>query len=161
MPKFKPKNILCRVLYGKSRKKEDAMDYLSAGFERYLLGRQSLANSREEDDDGESMISISTMETIDNQPGTGRSLDTYIFQPMGRRIERLAMRLTVASLHPARIALYIETDWTDFHPYYNHHSSINDVIAYICTSFQNGSTVVAGMKGLVKQTQCGVAHPSS
>lgn len=136
------------------------MDFLSAGFERLPLGRQSRAK-RQEDDDADSMISISTMATIDNQPGTGRSLDTYVFQPLGRRIERLAMRLTIASLHPARIALYIETDWSDFHPYYHHHhSSIDDVIALVCTSFPNGSTVVAGMKGLVKQTQY-VAHPSS
>lgn len=153
MPKFKPKKFLIRVLGGKSRNKEDAMDYLTTGFQRFLLGTHSHANIREVDDDCDSMISVLTMETVDNQPGTGRFIDKYIFQPLGRRIERLAMRYTIASLHPARIAQYIEAEHTDLNPSFDNEMTLNDAIARLCRG-RNGSTVVAGMKGLVKQTQC-------
>lgn len=151
MPNTKPKKFLMRVLRGKSREEEDAMDYLCAGFKRFLLEPHSHATIREDDDDGDSMISILTMETIDNQPGTGRFLDTYIYQPLGRRIERLAMRYTIASLHPARIAQYIEaspSEGPDFRWY-----TLNTAIANLCRFESNGSTILAGMKGLVKQTQ--------
>lgn len=152
MPNFKPRRFLIRVLSGNSRKNEDAMDYLSVGFARFLLEPYSHANIREVDDGG-SMISIMTMETVNNQPGTGRLIDTYIFQPMERRIERLAMRYTIASLHPARIAQYIEAEHTYFNPGFDDQVTLNDAIAGLCRYRRNGSTVVAGMKGLVKQTQ--------
>lgn len=142
MPKFKPKTILIRVLSGKTRQIGDAREYCSpAGIECYR-----------DDDDGSSMISISTMETVDDQPGTGRSIDTYIYQPAGRWI--LAMRFTIASLHPVRIAQYIEADYTNFAPYFfdKWPSSSNEVVAALCVSHRN-ATVVAGLKGLVKQTQ--------
>lgn len=145
MPKFKPKTILIRVLRGKTRQIGDAREYCSsAGIDCYR-----------DDDDGNSMISIATMETVDDQPGTGRSIDTYMYQPAGRWIERLAMRFTIASLHPVRIAQYIEADYTNFAPYFfdKWPSSSNEVVAALCVSHRNGSTVVAGLKGLVKQTQ--------
>ena len=48
-------------------------------------------------DSGSVHESISTMATIDNNPGTGRVLDTYFYQPAGRATERflayLAFRL--------------------------------------------------------------------
>lgn len=127
------------------------MDYLCVGYKRFLLERHSHTTVREDDDDGDSMMSILTMETIDNQPGTGRFLDTYIIQPMGRCIERLAMRFTIASLHPARIAQYIEAS-PPGGPYFGWYT-LNTAIANLSRFISNGSTIVAGMKGLVKQTQ--------
>ena len=56
-----------------------------------------------EGEDASSVESFSTAATVDNNPGTGRALDVYFFQPLGRRIERLAMRFTIRHLHPLRI----------------------------------------------------------
>lgn len=149
MPKIKPKAILARVILGEGWKERNNSDYLlCAGHERRL----TVWNDDSDDiDDGSSIISTSTTATADNQPGTGRFLDTYILQPTGRCIERLAMRFTIASLHPARIAQYIEASppgRPDFH-----RCTLNNAIAWLCSVRRNGSTIVAGMKGLVKQTQ--------
>ena len=59
------------------------------------------------DDDARSIESFSTTATVDDNPGTGRVLDTYFFQPAGRRIERLAMRFTIRYLHPWRIEAFM------------------------------------------------------
>lgn len=80
MPKFK--NILSRVFLADSRQKEDDLDYLCAGFGRFMLeSHPVLYPGRDENDDNDenSMISILTMETVNDQPGTGRLIDTYIF----------------------------------------------------------------------------------
>ena len=56
-----------------------------------------------EDEGARSVESFSTTATVDNNPGTGRALDMYFFQPLRWRIERLAMRFiwqqNAASLH--------------------------------------------------------------
>lgn len=120
------------------------------------VSRYSAATAADTDDIGDSVNSLnsfSTMETVDNQPGTGRFIDTYIFQPMGRRIERLAMRYTIASLHPARIAQYLEADKISLDPSHYTPWTLHDAIALLCSWTPRGSTIVAGMKGLVKQTQ--------
>lgn len=156
MPKLKPKKILSRVLRGKSRKRKDAVDYLSSGFEHYLLGLDSQPSigSDNDDTDGRSITSFSTTATADNLPGTGRIIDTYIYQPVGRRIERLAMRVTISSLHPAHIAQYIEANYTYFNYMLNDMTPLNNATAKFCIWHYNGSTIIAGMKSLVKQTQC-------
>lgn len=159
MPKFK--SIISRVILGESKQKDDGLDYLCAGFERYMIELPSLARPGRDDDDndGNSITSFSTTATADDLPGTGRTVDTYIFQPIGRQIESLAMRFSIASLHPARIAQYIEADSISFIPFFEHSYTLNDATADLCRERRNGSTVVAGMKGLVKQTQCVPASP--
>ena len=57
--------------------------------------------------DARSIESFSTTATVDDNPGTGRVLDTYFFQPAGRRIERFAMRFTIRYRHPSRIEAFI------------------------------------------------------
>ena len=42
----------------------------------------------EMDVDSASISSCSTTATKDNLPGTGRTIDTYIYQPLGRKVER-------------------------------------------------------------------------
>lgn len=103
--------------------------------------------------DSISVNTFSTTATGNNLPGAGRSIDSYIYQPVGRRIERLAMRFTISSLHPARIAQYIEADQTNYAPEFNDVWSLNDIYVNLSKAYRNGSTVVAGMKGLVKQSQ--------
>lgn len=116
------------------------------------------ADTDDINDNANSINSFSTTATADNLPGTGRAVDTYFFQPMGKQIERLALRFTIASLHPARIAHFIELDYTYFNPNVIADATLNELITIVCNGSQNGSTIVAGMKGLVKQTQC-VAQP--
>lgn len=55
--------------------------------------------------------------------------------------------------HPARIVQYIEAAHTFYAPAYDEPLTLNDATANLCSWRQNGSTVAAGMKGLVKQTQ--------
>ena len=43
------------------------------------------------DSDKESFSSISTNATMDNIPGTGRTIDIYFYQPVGRVIEKFAL----------------------------------------------------------------------
>lgn len=162
MPKFKLKSIISRVVLGESRRDEDYLNYLCTGSQRKLhfhaystiIGRTLIDNDSAHDDDG---YSISTTATGDDLPGTGRIIDTHVFQPMGRQIERLAMRFTIASLHPSRIVQYIETEITLYSPFFDELISWKKSVERACrTSYvhPNRSTIVAGMKGLVKQTQC-------
>ena len=60
------------------------------------------------DDDTSSIDTYSTTATADDLPGTGRALDTYFFQPAGRRVESFAMRITIRHLHPWRITDFME-----------------------------------------------------
>ena len=51
-----------------------------------ILGAQFHITVLDEDndDDARSIESFSTTATVDDNPGTGRVLDTYFFQPAGR-----------------------------------------------------------------------------
>lgn len=156
MPKMRLKAILSRVIFGETWQERNNSDYLLYVRFEHNLSEFAQVHSRTADDDndndGNSIISTSTA-TVNNQPGAGRFIDTHIFQPMGRRFERLAMRFTIASLHPARIAQYIEADDISLTPIYDVTMTLHDAIALLCLRRPNGSTVVAGIKGLVKQTQ--------
>ena len=46
----------------------------------------------EDEDDTSSISSCSTNATMDNIPGTGRTIDMCFYQPVGRAIERIALR---------------------------------------------------------------------
>ena len=47
------------------------------------------------DSDAESISSVSTNATMDDIPGTGRTIDKYFYQPVGRAIERFAPKITM------------------------------------------------------------------
>lgn len=59
------------------------------------------------------------------------------------------MRVT---LHPSRISQYIEANETTSLPYFDDAQTLKAAIAKLYKR-QNGSTIVAGIKGLVKQSQ--------
>lgn len=121
------------------------------------LGKRTTSPSPGYDDIGDDVVSISscsTTATEDNIPGTGRSIDMHFYQPAGRWIERFAMRFTISSLHPARITQYIEADGADYEPAFLDSWTLNVAVAWYCDMFSNGTTVIAGVKALVKQTQC-------
>ena len=105
-----------------------------------------------EDEDARSVESFSTTATVDNNPGTGRALDMYFFQPLGRRIERLAMRFTIRHLHPQRIEAFIDGE-ISYSRWLGPKLALSDVLQWIDEFRSSGPTVVAGLKSLVRQAQ--------
>ena len=65
----------------------------------------------EGEDDTSSINSFSTMATMDNIPGTGRTLDMCFYQPVGRAIEKfalkIAIRLNICHPSPAQILRFL------------------------------------------------------
>ena len=114
-------------------------------------GRYSGARVDEVDEDARSFESFSSTATIDDNPGTGRVLDKYFFQLAGRRIERFAMRVAIRHLHPSRIFAFIDgVSWGHLEMEYK--STLGDVLSSIDRE-DSGSTVIAGLKSLVRQAQ--------
>ena len=105
-----------------------------------------------DDGDAKSIDSFSTTATVDDNPGTGRVLDTYFFQPAGRRIERLAMRLTIRHLHPWRITATIDRICGGYNSWLEPKSTLGYALWDIGTR-HDGSTIVSGLKSLVRQAQ--------
>ena len=115
---------------------------------------QAHITEMKDDDDGDtrSIESFSTTATVDDNPGTGRVLDTYFFQPAGRRIERLAMRFTIRHLHPSRIEAFIAEYTADFLWLYDKFT-LSIVLRSIDLSHFSGPTTISGLKSLVRQAQ--------
>ena len=105
----------------------------------------------DDDDYARSIESLSTTATVDNNPGTGRVLDTYFFQPAGRRIERLAMRFTIRHLHPWRIEAFIDGE-ISYSLWFAPKLTLSVALRGI-DDYRSGPTVVAGLKSLVRQAQ--------
>ena len=106
----------------------------------------------EDEDDTSSISSFSTNATMDNIPGTGRTLDMCFYQPVGRAIEKfalkIAIRLNICHPSPAQILrffrlyrLCVPCD-TDRRP--------SDVIADISAE---KPSAVPGILSLVQQSQ--------
>ena len=62
-------------------------------------------------DDTSSINSFSTNATMDNIPGTGRTIDMRFYQPVGRAIEKfalkIAIRLNICHPSPAQILRFL------------------------------------------------------
>ena len=67
------------------------------GLSHYNLGRGVSYGSAyiEDEDDASSISSCSTNATMDNIPGTGRTLDMCFYQPVGRAIEKFALKIAI------------------------------------------------------------------
>ena len=65
----------------------------------------------EDEDDASSINSCSTNATMDNIPGTGRTIDMCFYQPIGRAIEKfalkIAIRLNICQPSPAQILRFL------------------------------------------------------
>ena len=109
--------------------------------------------ARNDDDKGDtrSVSTLSTTATSDDNPGTGRTLDKHVFQPLGRKVENLAMHLTIGFLHPWQISRYIEGRSLLQYGAENKPSTLDEVLADI--RCWDGSTIVAGLKSLIRQAQ--------
>ena len=120
-----------------------------------LSPQQALIRSIDDDGDNgyaSSIDSGSTTATCDNNPGPGRIIDMHFYQPFGRRIEKFAMRLTIASLLPWQISRFLEDRFKlseTISPRRTLTSATEDIHRY----WPDGSTYVVGLKGLVRQTQ--------
>ena len=119
-----------------------------------ILGAQAYITGMDDDndDDASSIESFSTMATVDDNPGTGRVLDTYFFQPAGRRIERLAMRITIRHLHPSRIEAFIDSGLRPL-SYPDIKRTLSIALQDIDRGHFSGPTVISGLKSLVRQAQ--------
>lgn len=120
-------------------------------------GQRRFYDNSENDDDVTSVISsISSlsMATIDDNPGTGRLIDKYIYQVVGRMIERCAGRIVFRSLPPNAIGQRIVDHWA-------YHQVLTWLVApsglsidRILQSMENtqqGEMVISGYKRLVAQ----------
>ena len=121
---------------------------------------QAHITEMEDDDDGDtrSIESFSTTATVDDNPGTGRVLDTYFFQPAGRRIERLAVRFTIRHLHPSRIEAYIagvNAYYSKFDIKFTLSIALREIdrVHLLWPTVVFGPTVISGLKSLVRQAQ--------
>ena len=105
----------------------------------------------EDEDDTSSISSCSTNATMDNIPGTGRTIDMCFYQPVGRAIEKsalkIAIRLNICHPSPAQILRLLGL-WDDI--WYGNVQKPSDVIARI--SAQHPSAV-PGILSLVEQSQ--------
>lgn len=121
-------------------------------------GQRQFYDNSENDDDVTlviSSISSLSMATIDDNPGTGRLIDKYIYQVVGRMIERCAGRIVFHSLPPNAIGQRIVDHWA-------YHQVLTwlitpsglsiDRILQSMENTQQGEMVISGYKRLVAQT---------
>lgn len=144
-------------LIRRQNNEEDRFHSMYAGIPRpglpaYITGVDD-DNESGDVSDARSIESYSTTATVDDNPGTGRVLDTYFFQPAGRKIERLAMRFIISRLHPWRISAFINRNFGDS-SWITPKRTLEEVLQKI-NGIANGSgpAIIAGLKSLVRQTQ--------
>ena len=101
----------------------------------------------------ESISSISTNATMDNIPGTGRTIDMHFYQPVGRVIERFAlnigMRLNICHPSPAQILRFLGLD-TRFGIRLGHVEKPSDLIRLVSAG---QPSAVPGILSFVHQSQ--------
>lgn len=99
----------------------------------------------DDDDDINSVLTVSTNATMDNNPGTGRTIDTFLYQYLGRKLERIIFRMSMEYLSPDRILqfLMLRTVHVDFFE--------RPPLSEILRTIPNER--VSGLKSLVKQSQ--------
>lgn len=100
-----------------------------------------------------SASSFSTNATIDDNPGPGRLIDKHIYQFLGRKMERVIFRIKVNTLPPAAIVRYIEMMFSaPFAFEYSRSLPLSRLLADL-DKRRVGSTIISGLKGLIRQTQ--------
>lgn len=134
---------IIRVPFNKRRQHSDIKYLQFTRFENYR--NRNYDDDNGSDGDTSSIESVSTNATMDNNPGTGRTIDTYLYQFFGRKIERLIFRVSIANLSLDRILHFL---WGNIVAYPSAPSPLGVVIQ----SFRRGEEL-AGLKSLVKQSQ--------
>lgn len=95
------------------------------------------------------MSSISSFSTT---AAAVKTVGMLFYQPAGRWIERLSMQLTIWSVNPDQMPRYIEAKTVFCYSWDDKNLPLHDIIMSI-RGRPNGSTFIAGLKTLVKQTQ--------
>ena len=113
---------------------------------------QAYITELDDDDDARTIETFSTTATVDDNPGTGRVLHTYFFQPAGQQLERLAMRFTIRHLHPSRIEAFIAVG-IGYFPWLEIKLTLSVALREIDPRHFSGPTVISGLKSLVRQAQ--------
>ena len=107
----------------------------------------------EDVDDTSSISSFSTNATMDNIPGTGRTIDMRFYQPVGRAIERFALkvaiRLNICHPSPAQILRFFRLSPQNG-TYFDDFEKPSDVIARISA---HEPSAIPGILSLVHQSQ--------
>ena len=106
----------------------------------------------EDVDDTSSISSFSTNATMDNIPGTGRTIDMRFYQPVGRAIEKFALkiatRLNFCHPSPAQILRFLQLSPGLLE--YDAVEKPSDIIARISAV---DPSAVPGILSLVEQSQ--------
>lgn len=109
----------------------------------------------DDDSDKSSIESFSTMATMDNNPGTGRIMDTYIYQYFGRRVEKWINRMKLPYLPPETVLQHIigmfssnGIDMLDDLRQYPADSSVK-----LISGLPFGSDIVYGLKTIVRRAK--------
>ena len=108
----------------------------------------------EDEDDTRSINSLSTNATMDNNPGVGLTIDKYFYQPVGRAIEKyalkIAMRLNICHPSPAQILRLLGLGLS---PAYETWSSVQKPCYLINLISAERPSAVPGILSLVQQSQ--------
>lgn len=130
----------------KKRREHSDIKYLQITDPRSFNNRHRYWENGDDDDDTCSILTVSTNATMGNIPGTGRLIDTYLYQFFGRKLERFIFRVSMATLSPDRIVQYLWKVNNDGH-FLPYDIPLSDII----DGFSKDK--LSGLKGLVKQTQ--------
>lgn len=121
------------------------MKYLLFAYPQFHHSRRQYGENGSDDDDTSSTLTMSTNATMDNIPGTGRTIDTYLYQFFGRKLERFIFRISMANISPDRIFRYLWKGTCLFNPIV--HIPDREELERIARD------EVSGLKSLIKQTQ--------
>lgn len=99
----------------------------------------------DDDDDTNSALTVSTNATMDNNPGTGRTIDTYVYQFLGRKLEHVIFRMSMGYLSPDRILQFLMRRTVIVESF--DRPSLSEILRMI------PKDRVSGLKCLVKQSQ--------
>lgn len=151
------KHLIINVCHRGPRIVEKDLKYLDFDFDMSCSsGRNKNGHIEGEESDVVSIKSMSSNATADDIPGPGRTIDKYVYQFFGRKIERFANRFSLSRLPPARIAQRL---WKDPHWWHGRTDGIQPVneiidVIYLADDLPcEAGAVVAGLKSLVRQTQ--------
>lgn len=109
----------------------------------------------DDDSDKTSIESFSTMATMDNNPGTGRIMDMYIYQYFGKKVEKWINRMKLPYLPPETVLQHINEmfssngfDMLDDLQQYPINSSVESI-----SGLQFGSDVIYGLKTMIRRAK--------
>lgn len=129
------------------RRRNDDDDYM---LENPIWRRVVVPDCDSADEDASSVRSYSTTSTVDDNPGTGRLVDKYLYQKGGRKVERLIfwVQIKQPNVHPALISRILFMGHVAF---MTRRHSLLTIMSDIGGFKKPG--LISGIQNLVRQTQ--------